>query len=57
MNEQQLQNAIALIRTGARAMSAQEVDNAKAASILMTGEETVKLITEMAKPQEVESQP
>ena len=58
MNEQQLQNAIALIRTGARAISTQEADNAKAASILMTGEDTVKLLTEMVTPkQESEPQP
>lgn len=52
MNEQQLNNTIALIRAGARAMIQQEPDNGKAASVLVVGEESVKALIEMCKPKE-----
>ena len=57
MNEQQLQNAVIFIRNGARVLANQEADNAKAASLLSAGEETVKLIVELAKPKEVVTEP
>lgn len=51
MNENQLQNAVAFIRTGARTISNQEQDNAKAATILATGEDVVKALVEMVQPE------
>lgn len=49
MDEQALHNTVAFIRTGARTLANQEQDNAKAASLLVTGEQLIQQIVKLLK--------